>query len=56
MKIGDYIEKTQGYASTMDDMRGKTGLVVSLVTYSVDGVAESGFDNLREPKLIVLTG
>tara|TARA_A100001011_G_C14089125_1_gene747807 strand:+ start:96 stop:317 length:222 start_codon:yes stop_codon:yes gene_type:complete len=56
IEAGDYVEKVEGFGSEMKNLAGKTGLVVSLVTYSVEGVAQSDFTHLREPKLIVLTG
>ena len=50
MKIGDYVEKTRGFAANMKDMRGKSGLVVGLLTYKKTG----GFNRVK--KLEVLTG
>ena len=57
MKIGDYVEKVQGYASESDDLPGKTGLVISLVRYTEEFKdLEPQLKINREPKVIVLTG
>ena len=47
VKTGDYVEKVEGFGSEMTNLAGKTGLVVSLVTYAVEGAAQTDFTHLR---------